>query len=114
MTLSNPFSSRVGVFALAIVYTSLTFGAAISPAPAVARDSSPYYVAELVAPAKEAHSIAGGVAWSCHETTCIAARGKSRPVRICRSVEREFGEVKNFVADGEELAADELAACNGE
>lgn len=114
MTLSTPLSGRVGVFALAMIYTLLTFGTAITPAPAVARDNGPYYVAELVAPAKEARAVAGGVAWSCQGTTCLAAKGDSRPLRICRSVEREFGEVKRFLANGEELAQDKLAACNGE
>lgn len=113
MNLSTPLSGRVGVFALALIYTSLTFGAAITPAPAVAKESGPYYVAELVAPAKETRTIAGGIAWNCEDTTCVAAKGNSRPLRICRSIEREFGEVKSFVAGGEELAGDDLAACNG-
>ncbi|TNE29805.1 MAG: hypothetical protein EP350_09440 [Alphaproteobacteria bacterium] len=112
MTPSLPLSGRVGVFALALIYTSLTFGAALTPAPAVAKDTGPYYVAELAAPAKEARTIAGGVAWNCEGTTCVAGKGNSRPLRVCRSIEREFGEVKNFVTNGEELAEDKLAACN--
>lgn len=113
MTLSTPHNSRMGVFALAIIYTSLTFGAAITPAPAAAKNSGPYYVAELAAPASDNRAVAGGVAWSCEGTTCRAAKGNSRPLRICRSIQREFGDVTNFTAKGEELAEEKLAACNG-
>lgn len=114
MTLSNPLSGRVGVFALALIYTTFSFGALVSPAPAAAKSSGPYYVAELTAPAKEARTVAGGIAWSCEGTTCVAGEANSRPLRICRSIEREFGEIKGFAAGGEQLAEDKLAACNGE
>lgn len=113
MTLSTPFSGRVGVFALALIYTSFSFGVLVAPTPAAAKDAGPYYVAELTAPAKEARAVAGGIAWSCEGTTCVAGKGNSRPLRICRSIEREFGEVKSFAANGEELGEDKLAACNG-
>ena len=113
MTLSTPQKSRFGVFALAIVYTSLTFGAAISPAPAAAKNAGPYYVAELASPAEESRVVAGGVAWSCAGTTCVAAKGNSRPLRMCRGIQREFGDVASFTAKGEELAEDKLEACNG-
>lgn len=114
MTLSTPHNSRLGVFALAIVYTTLTFGAAITPTAAEAKTSGPYYVAELATPAEENRTVAGGVAWSCQGTTCVAGKGNSRPLRICRSIQREFGDVTSFTSKGEELADDKLAACNGE
>lgn len=114
MTLSNSLSGRVGVFALALIYTTFSFGILVSPAPATAKSSGPYYVAELTAPAKEARAVAGGIAWSCEDTTCVAGKANSRPLRICRSIKREFGEVKSFIADGEQLAEDKLATCNGE
>lgn len=112
MTLSTPQNSRFGIFALALVYTSLTFGALFSPTPAAAKQAGPYYVAELAAPADEARVVAGGIAWSCAGTTCVAGQGNSRPLRICRSINREFGEVASFTAKGEELAEEKLAACN--
>ena len=113
MTLSTPHTGRFGVFALALVYTTLTFGALTAPAPAQAKDAGPYYVVELATPADEARTIAGGVAWSCDGNTCVAGKGTSRPLRVCRDIQREFGEVTSFVARGEELADDKLAACNG-
>lgn len=113
MTLSTPRAGRLSVFALALVYTGLTFGAAVSPTPAVAAASGPYYVAELATPAGESRTVAGGVAWSCEGTTCVAAKGNSRPLRMCRGIQREFGEVVSFTAKGEALEEDKLASCNG-
>ena len=116
MTLSLPRSGRLGVLALAAIYTTLTFGAITSPSPAMAQGASsgPYYVAELAQPASENRTVASGVAWFCEGTTCRAGKGTSRPVRVCRGLNREFGEVTAFTAEGEELADDKLAKCNGE
>ncbi len=112
MNLSSPASNRAGVFALALIYTSFTFGFAINPAPALA-NSGAYYTAELVAPAKDDRLVASGVAWKCQGTTCHAAKGTSRPLRICRGLARKFGEVSSFTSKGEALAEDRLAKCNG-
>lgn len=113
MTLSLPTSSRLGVFALALAYTGTTFGMLAAPSPAAAANNGPYYVAELAAPAGEARTVAGGVAWFCEGTTCKAAKGTSRPLRICRGLSREFGEVKSFTAKGEAIANEKLEQCNG-
>ena len=112
MTLSSPPIGRLGVFAAALLYTGLTFGAAITPAPAFAA-SGPYYVAELAAPAKDNRAVASGIAWKCQGTRCIAGKGSSRPMRICRGLAREFGEITSFTAKGKVLAEDKLAKCNG-
>ena len=112
MTLSIPRSNRIGVLALALAYTGATFGALTAPAPAFAGNNGPYYVAELAAPATESRTVAGGVAWFCEGTTCRAAKGTSRPLRICRGLQREFGEVVSFETKGEELAESRLAKCN--
>lgn len=113
MKLSLPFTSRLSVFFLALAYTTLTFGAAVTPAPAKAASNTSYYTAELAAPAKESRTVAGGVAWFCEGTTCRAAKGNSRPLRMCRSLFREFGEVTSFAAHGKALTEDKLARCNG-
>ena len=113
MTLSNPQSGRFGILALALVYTGLTFGAAITPAPALAKVSGPYYTAELAAPASDGRAVATGVAWFCEGTDCRAGKGTSRPLRICRGLSREFGEVLSFTANGKQLEEDKLAKCNG-
>lgn len=112
MTLSTPLSGRFGVLALALVYTTFTFGILASPAPAAAKATGPYYVAELSAPASATRTVAGGIAWSCEGTTCVAAKGTSSPLRMCREIQRELGAVASFTANGKELAEDKLAACN--
>ncbi|WP_427964366.1 CC_3452 family protein [Altererythrobacter sp.] len=114
MTLSFPTSRRLSVFALALIYSTLTIGAVVSPGAAQARDNGPYYIAELAAPVDDNRTVAGGVAWSCKGTTCYAGKGNSRPLRICRGIQREFGEVTSFTAQGKQLPEDKLADCNGE
>ncbi|MEL7444577.1 MAG: hypothetical protein AAGK02_02045 [Pseudomonadota bacterium] len=111
MTLSLPRSTRLSVLAAAVAYTGLTFGIATAPAPAAA--SGAYYMAELAQPADDNRAVASGVAWSCKGNICVANKGTSRPMRICRGLAREFGEIKSFTAKGEALAEDKLAKCNG-
>ena len=112
MTLSLPRTGRFTVLALALVYTGLSFGVATSTSP-LAAQSGAYYTATLAQPAADDRAVAGGVAWACQDTTCVANKGSSRPSRICRGLAREFGEVTSFTANGEALAEDELARCNG-
>lgn len=113
MTLSNSPSAKLGVFGAAILYTAAGFGALIAPSAAEARDSVPFYTAELSQPATERTVIAGGVAWTCQDTTCVAPKGTSRPLRVCRELQRDAGDVVAFTAKGEALEADKLAKCNG-
>jgi|GEM_PF-283428 len=110
---SSPFISRLSVFALALFYTGFTFAAATTPTPALAASSGPYYVAELAEPAKDNRAVASGIAWKCQGTTCVAGKGSSRAIRICRGLFREFGEIASFTAKGKPLAEDKLAKCNG-
>ncbi len=112
MTLSIPRTGRLSIFAAAIAYTGLTFGTAIAPAPLAAQNGA-YYTVTLAKPADDNRAVAGGVAWACEGTTCVANKGTSRPMRICRGLAREFGEIESFKTKGEELAADKLAKCNG-
>ena len=112
MTLSLPRTGRFTVFAMALVYTGLTFGVATAPVAAEAK-TGPYYTATLAAPTDENRAVAGGVAWACKDDKCVANKGTSRPIRICRGLAREFGEIVSFTAKGEALAEDKLAKCNG-
>jgi len=112
MNISLPSSHRMAVLASALMYAGLAFGGATSAAP-VAAQSSAYYTATLAMPAQEDRAVAGGIAWVCRDTTCVANKGNSRPLRICRSLAREFGEITGFVADGEALEGEKLARCNG-
>ena len=105
---------NVGVFAAAIAYTGLTFGLAVTPTAAEARTNGYFYTVELAQPvAAPTTTVAGGVAWACEGTTCVARKGSSRPLRMCRELQREHGEIAAFVADEKALEADKLAQCNG-
>jgi hypothetical protein len=112
--MTNSFSlPRTGKFALlasALVYTG--FGVASSSAPLSAAGTA-YYSATLAAPASEARFVAGGVAWTCEGTTCVANKASARPLRICRGLNRKSGEIANFKVLGQPIEAEELAKCNG-
>lgn len=114
MTTTLPRFSSIGAIGLALTWTALSFASALTPAPAMAQNpSKAYYRAELAQPASETRVIAGDLVWACSGTSCVADKGASRPLRICREVNRKFGEVTNFTAKGETLAAEDLARCNG-
>ncbi len=112
MTASFPRFRNIAALGAATLYTTITFGAAISPAPAYANTGA-YYTATLAAPAQENRYIGGGLVWRCADTTCIAAKGTSRPEVVCRKLMREAGQVVHFTANGEALEAERLAKCNG-
>ena len=112
MNLSVPNASRIAIFASALVYTAASFGLATSTAP-LAAQSGPYYTATLAQPAEDDRAIAGGIAWACEGTTCVANKGTSRPARICRGLAREVGEITEFRANGEALEEEQLDRCNG-
>lgn len=113
MTLSLPRFRNSAALGVALLYTTVTFGATLTPTPAAAQGSNAFYTAELTAPAKEARVIGGGVVWRCEGTTCVAGKGTSAPVTMCRKLVREVGAVASFTAKGEALAAEKLAQCNG-
>jgi len=105
------FAQSATAAVLAMAYTALTFGATLAPTPAQANDI--FYRVELSSPASEARTVAGGVAWYCSENVCVAGKGTSRPLRMCRAIAKEFGEVANFETRGEALAEEKLDSCNG-
>lgn len=105
-------TARLTAASLALGYTFAAFGAVLSPAPAAAQ-SGGFYVAELVQPTEETRAVASGVAWRCAGATCAAPKAASRPLRVCRELQRKVGPVASFTADGEALAAEDLARCNG-
>lgn len=107
-------SATVGAFAAALAYTGLTFGLALAPTAAEAKTNGYYYTVELAQPVDgQTTTVAGGVAWACKGTTCVADKGSSRPLRMCRELQREHGAITAFTANDEALDADKLAQCNG-
>ncbi|MBY0344077.1 MAG: hypothetical protein K2Q29_09495 [Sphingomonadales bacterium] len=110
-TFSLPRSGKFAILASALVYTGATFGVATGSAPLEAAGPA-YYSATLSAPASEARFVAGGVAWTCEGTTCVAGKASARPLRICRGLNRKSGEIADFKVLGQRLEAEELAKCN--
>ena len=110
-TISLPRTGKLAILASALVYTGLSFAVATSTPVEAAGPA--YYTAKLSAPAGETRAVAGGVAWTCEGEMCVANKTGARPLRICRGLNRKFGEVVMFKVQGEEIAADELAKCNG-
>jgi len=109
---SLPRTGKFAILASALVYTGLSFGVASSSAPLSAAGTA-YYSATLAAPASESRFVAGGVAWTCEGTTCVAGKASARPLRICRGLNRKSGEIANFKVLGQAIEAEELAKCNG-
>jgi hypothetical protein len=111
MTLSLPSTGKFAILATALLYTGISFGVATcTPAQAA---GNAYYSATLSAPASENRAVADGVAWACKDAICVANKTSARPLRVCRGLQRKFGEVATFKVNGQDLAAEELAKCNG-
>lgn len=111
-TLSLHRPGKLAVLASALVFTGLGFGVATSGAPLNAA-GTPYYSATLTAPTSETRAVTDGVAWACKDATCVANKTTARPLRVCRALNRKFGEVATFKVAGEDITAEELAKCNG-
>lgn len=98
---------------LTAALAALTAGAAATALPADVDAREGGAVAELAAPATVAETIAGGVLWRCEGTTCVAATPRERPLRACRELAREVGQVTGFAVGGKALEEDKIARCNG-
>lgn len=107
-----PRSGKLAILASALVYTGLTFGIAAGGATSAEAAGTPYYHAKLAAPASDTRAVSDGVAWACKDATCVANKAEARPLRVCRGLNRKFGEVAEFKVNGELLAAEDLAKCN--
>ena len=108
---ANPLRT-VAIGGLALAYTALTFGATLAPTPAYAA-SGVYYRAELAQPVKTTTEVIRGTAWTCKGNVCVAEKSNSRPVIVCQRLANEMGEVTGFTVEGEAIAEDKLAKCQG-
>ncbi len=89
----------------------LAFVFAIST-PAFAQPEDPSSLTLKAAP-KQSHVIIDGAAWRCAGDTCTANGGESqRPLRACKRVVAELGQVSAFTWQGQALSAGDLNACN--
>jgi hypothetical protein len=96
--------------ALAVLAASM--GLALAPLGAAAQGEGAHFRAQLEAPAAQENTVAGGVVWRCAETSCTAPRTGGRPLRMCRELKRELGQIVSFEVAGVALASDELERCN--
>lgn len=112
MTLSLPNIAKPTAAFVALAWTALAFGTAITPAPAQAANGGPYYRAELAAPVTAAKPVVSGTIFNCTGTNCAGGKATSRPAIVCARLAKEVGEVAAFTANGKALAAEELAKCN--
>ncbi|WP_375289108.1 hypothetical protein [Qipengyuania sp.] len=113
MPSSNTIPARIGALGAAIIWSATSLSFLVSPAPARAQDpGTSYYSASLVEPVAEKQLVVGGLVWRCAETACVAAKGTSRALRVCRTLNRKSGEVSRFVTAGSVMSSEELARCN--
>jgi hypothetical protein len=74
--------------------------------------TTPYYSADLVAPASDSKVIIRGTLWKCEGDSCVAAKAGSRPQIICATLVREVGRLDAFSVGGTPISQEELDACN--
>ena len=113
MTLPQTPLRQAAIAGIAMLTTAVTFGAALSPAPAMAR-SGAYYRATLEQPVERRQEIIRGGTFICSGTICVGTQARSRPANVCKSVSEEFGPVASFSVAGTELDAEALAECRAE
>lgn len=99
--------------ALALPVLAPTTGMALAPSTVLAQGPARQFIAELAAPVGQERLVAGGMVWRCAQTRCTAALNGTRPLRACRELQREAGQVLRFEAAGTALAEEDLARCNG-
>lgn len=109
---TNQLTRTSAALLLASVWTTVSFGALISPTEAIAAPRTAIS-AILAEPVKDARVVAGDTLWSCRGTVCVARQAGARPGRLCRDLQRKAGTVVAFTMAGEKLNEEALARCNG-
>ena len=85
---------------------------ALPGSAAIARGDDARATVTLAAPAAKDRVIAGGVVFACQGTTCIGPVSRKRPLRVCRELVRELGEVVRYEAGESAMDEAKLARCN--
>ena len=109
--LARTYPRAIIVAALSLAATMA--GLSITSGPAEAASGGAYaamLVTPLPAPRRE---IVDGAIWRCEGDRCTAPADGARPQSICGKVSRRFGPLSRFATPQGELAADQLARCNG-
>lgn len=95
------------------VLAAMAVGLSLAPAAISAQAPAARFSAELASPVTDARVVAGGIAWRCEGTTCSAPVNGTRPLRVCRELNRKLGQVVSFTAGDTVMAEADLARCNG-
>lgn len=93
----------------------IAIAALVIAVPAIAETPSPTRLTLAdAATAPAGQVIIDGASWRCETTgVCAATGGTSQPAaRACRRVAARLGAVTAFSWKGQELGADQIAACN--
>ena len=108
----TPFHRKLTIPLAATAFT--VAAATMAPAMAVARsdNGSTFYSAQLAEARDASQFAAGGIVWHCAETRCIAPESPARPLRACRQLQREVGQIVQFSVAGEPLDDALLERCN--
>ncbi|WP_408588992.1 CC_3452 family protein [Novosphingobium sp.] len=97
--------------ALALVLSATGFAMTAMPVHA---EGTSYYTAALATPlAAPKTVIHDELLWHCAGAECTAPRGSSRPAVVCARLVRSLGPVTHFATPQGDLAAEDLARCNG-
>lgn len=97
--------------ALALVLSATGFGFTAMPVHA---EGTSYYTAALAAPLAAPRTVIHeDLLWHCAGSECTAPRGTSRPAVVCARLARSLGPIARFATPQGDLAAEDLARCNG-
>ena len=95
------------------VLAAMAVGLSLAPAMTLAQAPAARFTAELAAPTADTRVVAGGIAWRCEGTTCSAPVNGTRPLRVCRELNRKLGQVVSFSAGDAVMDEAALVRCNG-
>lgn len=70
------------------------------------------YSAKPVTAPTTAKIIGKDISWTRDGDTYRGSTDASRPVVLCQDLAKHAGKIESFVADGQELSADQLTKCN--
>ena len=113
MTLFQHPLRQAAIAGVAMLTTAMTFGAAVTPAPAQA-ESSVYYRATLEQPVEKRTEVIRGGTFICSGTVCVGTKARSRPELVCKKLAGEFGPVASFSVAGKDVDEATLASCKTE
>ncbi len=112
MTLRNAMDPQMLSLRTASLALAAILPVAILAAPLSAQTQTSHFLVELAQPTQAETAVAGGVVFRCEGNQCTAPKSRTRPLRVCRELQREVGTISAFSYGGDLLEEDQLARCN--